>query len=246
MLKCHSHGEWSHNSNTDSSAAAQPGWWIRCLSFLSRMGEHSKVFGASLKEAAPFAALMLLLTAGNTMADQAKDVVVLNVLGAKCIPFLQVYAVLPLSIAFLWGYQRLQQVFSRRVLFPVIISILVVLKLLTVYFLLPNALMAMSAGPASGGLIGIQSYVLPALFYGCCELYGDIVLGLLFWGFAIQATPPEKVDNMFPLYCAGANIAQILTGGVLWMVAKAVPGAVQQTQVCISVIISIMWNYMLI
>lgn len=183
---------------------------------------------------------MMLLTFGNTMFDQGKDVMMLNVLGAQSIPFLQVYAVLPMSLVFLWGYQLLQRVLPRRSLFPVIISTFAATKLLAANFLLPKSLGAISAHAAvhGSGVLGLakagllQQYATPMLFYGLCELYGDVVLGVLFWGFAIQATPHKLVRKLLPLYCIGANLAQILTGQVLQLVAGMIPGAMDQIQVC--------------
>lgn len=190
----------------------------------------------AVKKAGPLAALMLLLTFGNTMFDQAKDVMILNVVGPRCIPFFQVYAVLPLALMFLQSYQLLQQVVSRSFLFPVIITTFVSAKLLAAFVLLPKAVVAISvqAGVPVGGLVGLfKLYMSPMLFYGLCELYGDVVLGVLYWGFAIQATPNHLVKKLMPLYCVGANLAQILTGRVLQKVAGIVAGATDQIQVCL-------------
>jgi ATP:ADP antiporter, AAA family len=192
----------------------------------------------AVKEASPLALLMCLLTIGNANFDQAKDVMVLNVLGAKYIPFLQVYAVLPLSVGFLWGYQLVQRMLPRRGLFPVIISTFVLVKLVAAHFLLPQALVTISAAPAAASLGGwvdlvtkVKVCVIPAVFYGFCELYGDVVLGVLFWGFAIQATASKNIKRLLPLYCVGANLAQILVGVILQQISKTIPGAMHQIQV---------------
>jgi ATP:ADP antiporter, AAA family len=182
---------------------------------------------------------MCLLTVGNANFDQAKDVMVLNVLGAKYIPFLQVYAVLPLSVGFLWGYQLVQRVLPRRGLFPAIISTFVLVKLLAAHVFLPHALATISAAPPAGAGLGfwaglvasVKLFTIPAVFYGFCELYGDVVLGVLFWGFAIQATASKNIKRLLPLYCVGANLAQILVGFILQQVSRMIPGAMDQIQV---------------
>lgn len=179
---------------------------------------------------------MFLLTFANIMVDQAKDAMVLNVMGAKCIPFFQLSAVLPMSILFLGAYQQLVRVMPRRALFPVIIGTLVSLKLLAVHFLLPQALAAVTAAQAAAVPSGsvFLSHSIAAMFYGLSELFADIVIGFLFWGFAIQVIPEEKAKLLFPVFCVGAQLAQMASGAALSWVASELSTAIGQMQVCLT------------
>lgn len=51
------------------------------------------------------------------------------------------------------------------------------------------------------------------LFYCVSELWGDVVLSLLFWGLANETTSIEDAPLLYPLFGIGANIAQTMAGG---------------------------------
>ena len=50
------------------------------------------------------------------------------------------------------------------------------------------------------------------LFYCVSELWGDVVLSLLFWGLANETTSIEDAPLLYPLFGIGANIAQTMAG----------------------------------
>ena len=52
------------------------------------------------------------------------------------------------------------------------------------------------------------------LFYCISELWGDVGLSLLFWGFANEITHVDSAPLLYPLFGIGANLAQ-MSGGVL-------------------------------
>jgi AAA family ATP:ADP antiporter len=45
-------------------------------------------------------------------------------------------------------------------------------------------------------------------FYVSSELWGDIVLSLLFWGLANETTSLQEAGLLYPLFGVGANIGQ--------------------------------------
>ncbi|RWW08044.1 hypothetical protein GW17_00028541 [Ensete ventricosum] len=50
------------------------------------------------------------------------------------------------------------------------------------------------------------------LFYVMAELWGSVVISVLFWGFANQITTVEEAKEFYPLFGLGANIALIFSG----------------------------------
>lgn len=52
------------------------------------------------------------------------------------------------------------------------------------------------------------------LFYCISELWGDVVLSLLFWGLANETTSIEDAPLLYPLFGIGANIAQTMAGAL--------------------------------
>lgn len=65
------------------------------------------------------------------------------------------------------------------------------------------------------GMVGMVRNWLFTLFYCVSELWGDVVLSLLFWGLANETTSIEDAPLLYPLFGIGANIAQTLAGRVL-------------------------------
>ena len=44
-------------------------------------------------------------------------------------------------------------------------------------------------------------------FYCSAELWGDVVLSLLFWGLANEMTTMEEAPQLYPLFGVGANVS---------------------------------------
>jgi AAA family ATP:ADP antiporter len=53
------------------------------------------------------------------------------------------------------------------------------------------------------------------LFFCMSELWGDVCMGLLFWGLANETTSLADAPTLYPLFGIGANIAQAMAGVVL-------------------------------
>ena len=52
-------------------------------------------------------------------------------------------------------------------------------------------------------------------FYVGGEMWGDVVLSLLFWGLANEMTTMREAPLLYPLFGIGANIGQTLSGKAL-------------------------------
>jgi ATP/ADP translocase len=56
------------------------------------------------------------------------------------------------------------------------------------------------------GLVGMVRNWMFTLFYCSAELWGDVVLSLLFWGLANEMTTIEEAPGLYPLFGVGANV----------------------------------------
>ena len=63
------------------------------------------------------------------------------------------------------------------------------------------------------GMVGMVRNWLFTLFYCASELWGDVMLSLLFWGLANETTSIEDAPLLYPLFGIGANVAQTMAGG---------------------------------
>jgi AAA family ATP:ADP antiporter len=50
------------------------------------------------------------------------------------------------------------------------------------------------------------------LFYVMAELWGSVVVSVLFWGFANQITTVDEAKQFYPLFGLGANVALVFSG----------------------------------
>ncbi len=53
-----------------------------------------------------------------------------------------------------------------------------------------------------------------ALFYTMAELWGSVVVSVLFWGFANEVTTSKEAKRYYPFFGLGANVALIFSGQV--------------------------------
>ena len=69
-----------------------------------------------------------------------------------------------------------------------------------------------SSGVRFAGPIAILRNWTYCLFYVMAELWGSVVVSVLFWGFANQITTVEEAEGFYPLFGLGANVALIFSG----------------------------------
>jgi AAA family ATP:ADP antiporter len=58
-------------------------------------------------------------------------------------------------------------------------------------------------------------------FFCAAELWGDVCMGLLFWGLANETTSLADAGTLYPLFGLGANLAQALAGVMLKATSRA-------------------------
>jgi len=64
-----------------------------------------------------------------------------------------------------------------------------------------------------------------ALFFCVAELWGPIVISLLFWTLANEVCTVQDARTIYPLMGIAANIALVVAGGFIKHVTAAVPQA---------------------
>lgn len=145
--------------------------------------------------------------------------------GAEQIPYLTVYAVLPASIVFVLAFAALSSRLQRRTLFNVTIGFFLAFYALFAGVLFPmrealapaqlTARLLESAPAGLAGAVAMLHNWPYTLFYTFSELWGDVVLSLLFWGLANEITAEREAMALYPLFGLGANVAQAAAGRLL-------------------------------
>lgn len=163
--------------------------------------ESPKLLGvevATLKKIVPLGLMFFCILFNYTILRDTKDVLVVTAQGssAEIIPFLKTWVNLPMAIGFMLLYTKLSNVLSKQALFYTVIFPFIaffgafgfVLYPLSNYFH-PTALadkILAALGPSFLGPVAILRIWSFCLFYVMAELWGSVVVSVLFWGFANQ------------------------------------------------------------
>ena len=173
----------------------------------------------------PMASMFFWMALANGILDALKDTLVVTAFGgAEQIPYLTVYAVLPMSLLFVGVFASFSQRWGREKIFYIFLGVFMAFFALFTLVLYPNAAAlhptaAAAAFAASlpqglaGGIAVITNWVY-SLFYVSSELWGDVILSLLFWGMANETTRLQDASVIYPLLGVGANMAQATSGAI--------------------------------
>jgi AAA family ATP:ADP antiporter len=142
--------------------------------------------------------------------------------GAEVIPILKGWIVLPIALGATLLYSKLSNIFKRSTLFYSIILFFMGFIFLYGYVLYPNidALsphesadwLLSKIGQENAHWISIYRNWIPSIFFVTAELWGQIVIFLLFWGFVNQICNFNEAKRCYSLFVAGGDMAQIFTG----------------------------------
>ncbi|CAK8574684.1 unnamed protein product [Lathyrus sativus] len=178
----------------------------------------------TMKKILPLGLMFFCILFNYTILRDTKDVLVVTAKGssAEIIPFLKTWVNLPMAIGFMLLYTKLSNVLSKQALFYTVILPFIaffgafgfVLYPLSNY-IHPEAFadkLLSVLGPRFLGPLAIIRIWSFCLFYVMAELWGSVVVSVLFWGFANQITTVDEAKRFYPLFGLGANVALIFSG----------------------------------
>jgi AAA family ATP:ADP antiporter len=142
--------------------------------------------------------------------------------GAEVIPVLKGWIVLPVALGATLLYSKLSNIFRRSILFYGIIAFFMGFVFLYGFILYPNMdalsphksadwLLA-KLGAKNSHWVSIYRNWIPSVFFVAAELWGQIVIFLLFWGFVNHICNFNEAKRCYNLFIAGGDMAQIFTG----------------------------------
>lgn len=179
-----------------------------------------------------------------------KDGLVVTNCGAEALPFLKLFGVLPGAVIFMLIYAKLSNLLSKEKLFYAAISPFLVFFALFAIAIYPykDILHFSSLGPylrevlPSGfkGAVGALENWTFSLFFVMAELWGSVVLSLLFWGFANDTTRTSEAKRFYSLFGLGGNASLIFSGlFIMWASSVQASPGVDPTQVSLNYMMSI-------
>jgi len=173
------------------------------------------------KKFLPMAAMMFCILFDYSVLRSIKDGFVITNIGAEAISFLKTYLVLPSAVIMMIIYAKLCNVMNQQKVFYTVIGFFTVF--LTVFaFLLypypdlvhpnPEVIERLALEyPNFKWFIRIYGQWSFAVFYAMAELYGSMMLSLLFWQFANQITKTGEAKRFYSMFGLLGNFALPIT-----------------------------------
>eukprot|EP00882_Tetradesmus_deserticola_P025181 GHRQ01027644.1.p1 GENE.GHRQ01027644.1~~GHRQ01027644.1.p1 ORF type:complete len:275 (+),score=129.90 GHRQ01027644.1:32-856(+) len=157
-----------------------------------------------------------------TVLQSLKDSIMVTAGGAEVLPFLASCCVLPASVAFFVLYGKLVAHLPEKAVFYAAVTPLLAYYALFAAAIYPIAgslhpleLMAQLAPSVPVGLHGLLKVVgnwTYSLFFCMAELWGAVVISVLFWSLANEVCTVDEAKAVYPFMAIGANIALVAAG----------------------------------
>jgi AAA family ATP:ADP antiporter len=182
------------------------------------------IHGHELKKLIPMLAIFFLLAFNYNVLRCLKDTLVIAAegSGAGVIPFIKVWVMFPASIGITYIFLRLSNRLPRESVFYVMLSIFLGYFFLFVFVIYPMRDYIQPHASADyletvlpigwKGFVSMYRYWTFTIFYVMAELWGPIILAVLFWGFANQVTKIDEAKRFYGLFGIGISVATIAAG----------------------------------
>lgn len=163
--------------------------------------------------------ILFFICFNYSIVRNMKDALVVTASGAEVIPFIKVWVMLPSAVFLTLFYTKLCNRFSQENVFYVIVTGFLVGFALFSYVLYPfreelspqeSAVWLSSHLPVGmKGLISMYQNWTLTVFYVMSELWGSMVLSVLFWGFANEVTKLSEASRFYSVFPMWLNVATI-------------------------------------
>ena len=167
-----------------------------------------------------------LIVFNYSLLRGAKDALLITApqSGAIAIPFIKVWVILPMAFLSTLIFTRLSNRFNREKVFYIIISAFLTFFALFGFVLYPlhehlhphvlaDQLQAWLPTGLQGAVALFRNWTF-ALFYVMSELWGTMIMTVLFWGFANEVTSVNEAKRFYAILGVGANMATVCAGFV--------------------------------
>jgi ATP:ADP antiporter, AAA family len=181
--------------------------------FPIRKGEFTLFFTVSV--------MMILTLYIYSVLRNTKDVLILSSIGAELLSTVKLYGVLPSAIIFMIVYTKLANSITRLSIYYVLTIFFTLFFAGFALFLYPNFEYlkldlsdAQNSMPYLKYILLMFSYWPYTLFYIMSELWGSVMLSLMFWQLANQIVSVEQAKRFYPLFGFLGQVG-LLSSGLL-------------------------------
>lgn len=188
------------------------------------------IYGHEIKKFLPMGLMMFFILFNYTILRDTKDTLVVNAAGAEALSLIKLVGTVPGAIVVMLIYSKLSNILSRENLFYVTLIPFITFFGLFAYviypygeYLHPSASMIASLSedfPRLKTLLHVYGSWSYALFYVLSELWGSVVLSLLFWQFANYLVSMKEAKRFYSLFGVIANFGLIASGWTVQYFSK--------------------------
>lgn len=179
-----------------------------------------------LKKLIPMFLMLFLVCFNYSTLRNMKDALVITAAssGAEVIPFIKVWVMLPMAVLLTFVFARLSNRYSQEKVFYIMTTGFLIFFAIFTFILYPiretihlhqtaEYLEKVLPAGSKGFITMCRNWTFTA-FYVMSELWGSIVLTVLFWGFANEVTKISEARRFYSVFGIGSNVAAIVAGQV--------------------------------
>lgn len=188
------------------------------------------IYRHECKKFVPMLILLFLICFNYSLLRNIKDSLLITAAGAEVLPFIKVWAILPMAILITCIYAKLANRYEQEKVFYIMVTGFLIfygifsfvlypmrdsLHLNTMADYLQNVLPL-----GCKGLIAMVRYWVYTLYYVMSELWSTSIMTVLCWGFINEITDINEASRFYSVLSIGANFAAIASGYVAVRIPK--------------------------
>lgn len=180
------------------------------------------IYNDEIKKFIPMGLMMFFILFNYSVLRTTKEALIVPTYGPEIIPFLKGFVTMPAAIIFVILYTKLVNVFSKQAVFHGIVAFFMIYVAAFAFVLYPMkdvihpdpaTIEALKASyPNLQHVFGIAGSWSYTVLYVIAELWGSVMISLLFWQFANQITRTSEAKRFYAMFGLLANFALILSG----------------------------------
>ncbi len=184
------------------------------------------IYRHELKKFIPLLLIFFFVGFNYSLLRGTKDALVVTApsSGAEALPYLKVWAIVPMAFLFTFIFTRVSNRLSREKIFYAMMSIFIAFFLLFMFVLYPfrDTLHPHSVCDEVQKILpqGLQGFIAIfrnwtfTLFYIMAEMWSTIIMTVLAWGFANDVTSVNDAKRYYGLLGIGINLSGIVAGSI--------------------------------
>lgn len=184
------------------------------------------IYRHELKKFIPLLLIFFLVGFNYSLLRGTKDSLVVTApfSGAEALPYLKVWAIVPMAFLFTFIFTRVSNRLSREKIFYAMMSIFMIFFLLFMFILYPyqdllhphsfcDKIQKMLPQGLQGFVAIFRNWTF-TLFYIMAEMWSTIIMTVLAWGFANDVTSVSDAKRYYGLLGIGINLSGVVAGAV--------------------------------